>query len=79
MVTQPILERKKNCKRLIVWESSDTIWGTMLPLGASRGGLKNGVKFWPALFRALTQFCAGQTLRDVKNRRKTTIFTHSKF
>ena len=61
MVTQPILKRRKDFKRLIVWELFATIWSEILSLGASGGGLKNGVKFWFTPFCALTQFCAGQT------------------
>ena len=61
MVTQPILERKKI--------SIDQSFGSCLPTFGVRyypwelheGGLKNGVKFWPAPVCVLTQFCAGQT------------------
>ena len=43
-------ENGKDFKRLTIWESFAAIWGTILPPGASLGGFKNGVQFWPAPF-----------------------------
>ena len=48
MVTQPILERKKDFKRPVIWGSFNTIWGSILSPGGPCGDLENGVKLLPA-------------------------------
>ena len=60
MVTQPILERKNDFKRPVIWGSFNIIWGSILSPGGPCGDLENGLKFLPAFFCVLTRFCAGQ-------------------
>ena len=45
MVTQPILEQKKDFKRPVIWGSFNVIWGSILFPGGPCGDLENGVKF----------------------------------
>ena len=57
MVTQPILEWKKDFKRPVMWGSFNAIWGSVPSPGVPCGDLENWVKFLAAFL------CANSFLR----------------
>ena len=50
MVTQPILERRNDVKRPVVWESFDTDKGLIAPPGGPCRCFANRIKFSQRLF-----------------------------